>query len=92
MDKNRAVDCLLWYGRDKRLHGVLNYYGEEFDYPGSLERPGNVNVFVDPAWRGKGIATALCDEALRRWPHLRPEQQTYSIDGVQFIDRYLGKK
>lgn len=89
-DTDLSVDCLLFYGKDRRLHGILNYYGEDFNDPDGLERPGNVNVFVDPQTRRQGIATALLDEARRRWP-FDPEQQGYTPEGRAFINSYWAR-
>ena len=90
-DSDYFVDCLLFYGKDGRLHGILNYYDDQFDHPESLERPGNVNVFVDPKCRRQGIGSALLDEAVKRWG-VDLTAQAYSVEGMGFIDRYLGRK
>jgi GNAT superfamily N-acetyltransferase len=80
----RVVDCLLWYGSDRKLHGILNHYDEAFCHPGSPEKPGNVNLWVDPAWQRMGIGTALVKDAMRRWD-LDPEQQQYSTQGWALV-------
>jgi len=80
------VDCLLFYNEDRRLVGILNHYG--FYESSGLEKPGNINIFVDPAQRKKGIATALLDESRKRWL-FDIEEQTYTLEGAAFIKKYF---
>ena len=89
--KPLTVDCLLYYGSDKHLHGILNHYDEAFDYPGSLERPGNVNLWVDLAWQRRGIGSLLMFEAKRRWK-IDLSKQDYTIEGLLFLNGYLGQQ
>ena len=86
------VDCLLFYDDDGLLRGVLNHYpfSAQTEDGLFLEVEGNVNVFVDPDYRGRGVATALLNEAVLRWP-FDVEQQTYTFDGVQFIQKWLAR-
>lgn len=63
------VDCLLyweWNPKRTRLRivGIANHY--PVDYP-PWEEAGNVNVWVRKSHQRRGIATALYDEAVRRW-------------------------
>jgi GNAT superfamily N-acetyltransferase len=73
------VHCLLWRDDEGLLRGILNYYDK--DMP-PWEKAGNVNVFVDPAWRRKGIATQLCMEATSRFP-IRLEGQRFTKEGAE---------
>ena len=83
------IHCLLYRGSLGILTGILNYY--EVDYP-PYEKAGNVNVFVKPNQQRKGIGTALVQEALRRWPHLKDHPQRYTAQGAAFrehLDKLL---
>lgn len=79
------VDCLLWRDDDGIVRGILNHYGMD----GSLlEARGNVNIWVDPAWKRRGIATALITEAVRRWD-IDPAQQRYTPEGSALVTALL---
>lgn len=79
------VDCLLFWARripnGTALHivGILNHYS--VDYP-PWEKEGNVNVWVRQPQQRQGIATALWDEAVRRWD-VALDQQRFTESGVQ---------
>ena len=77
------VNCLLYYGKDGRLAGILNHYA--VDYP-PYEQAGNANTFVHPLKRRQGIATALLKEAMRRWD-IDLSQQQYSREGLVLVTR-----
>lgn len=76
------VDCLLWRSEQGTLHGILNHYPVDY---GTLERKGNVSLFVDPEWRRQGIATRLVTEAWSRWDTTL-RQQTFTVDGAALAD------
>lgn len=85
------IDCLLYWqekpggqmGRDGqrraklRIVGILNHYPD--DYP-PYEKAGNVNVWVRKAQQRQGIATALWEEAVRRW-NVRLDDQRFTESG-----------
>jgi GNAT superfamily N-acetyltransferase len=78
------VDCLLWRDDWGHVRGILNHYG--MDCP-PWEHKGNVNIFVDPQWRRRGIATALLTEAVRRWP-IDFDHQRYSRAGYETVQHF----
>lgn len=82
------VDCLLWRDELGTLRGILNYF--PFDFP-PMERKGNVMLLVESGWRGRGIATALLDEAVERWG-VDFSQQDYTPEGAAMARAYLAKK
>lgn len=82
------INCLLWRDHDGRIRGILNHY--PVDYP-PWEKAGNVNVFVQPGWKKRGIGTALVDKAIELFGELNFHQQTYSPEGMQFLLRYRRK-
>lgn len=84
-DDNIWVDCLLYYGYDNELHGILNHYPFEI-LP--YQKAGSVNIQVRPNRRRKGIATALLDEAIKRF-NVNLENQEYTPDGERFIKKYM---
>lgn len=84
-DENRWVDCLLYYGYDNELHGILNHY--PFEMP-PYQKAGSVNLQVRPDRRRKGIATALLNEAVKRF-NINLEHQEYTPDGERFIKNYM---
>lgn len=79
-----TVDCLLYYDALGILRGALNHY----PFTNEWEQEGNVNIFIDPAFRRRGVATALLNEARERWV-FDVEQQTYTREGADFIQSYL---
>ncbi len=89
---NRWVDCLLYYGDDYSLQGILNYYSFDF-LP--FERKGNVTIQVREDKRRTGIATSLLDEAMSMF-QINLYQQKYTLLGKKFIMYYIaynnGKK
>lgn len=82
MEDMPPVDCLLYYDEQGWLRGILNHY--PVDYP-PHEQAGNVNVFVDPARRRRGIGTALVTEAFRRWGVVLAEQR-FTVAGAALAD------
>lgn len=82
-----TVDCLLWRDQFGMLRGVLNHY--TFTSPFG-ERPGSVNVYVDPSYRRRGVATDLLDAARLRW-HIDIEAQVYTRVGADFMVAYLNR-
>lgn len=84
-EDNTWADCLLYYGYDNELHGILNHY--PFDMP-PYQKAGSVNLQVRPDRRRKGIATALLDEAIKRF-NINLDDQEYTPDGERFIKNYM---
>lgn len=80
-----VVDCLLWRDQMGILRGVLNHYS--FPTPFG-EHAGSVNIYVDPLFRRRGVATMLLDEARTRWV-IDVEAQTYTEAGADFMVAYL---
>lgn len=74
------VDCLLWRDDNGVLRGILNHYPTDSEW----EKAGNVNLWVDPGWQRRGIATALLAAAMKRWT-INLKQQRYTDDGILFI-------
>lgn len=79
------VNCLLWRNHDGLVRGILNHYPQ--DYP-PLEQAGNINVFVHPDWKRRGIGTALMERATELFGEPNFEQQIYSPEGMKFLLRY----
>lgn len=79
------VDCLLMYNADLVIVGIMNFFPE--DLP-PYERAGNFTIMVRPDRQRRGIATALMDEARRRWL-INFDQQDYSPAGAAFATRYV---
>jgi GNAT superfamily N-acetyltransferase len=80
-----VVDCLLFRDKHGILRGILNYYATSIP---PFETAGSVNIFVEPRFQRKGIATKLLRVALDRWPTINLDGQTYSTDGKKFITRF----
>ena len=77
-----VVDCLLYRDDKGYVIGILNYFSD--DVP-PYERAGNVNIFVHPDHRRKGIATALWREAERRW-HVTLDTQRFTRAGAKLAE------
>jgi hypothetical protein len=84
-NKNKWIDCLLFYGEHHLLEGILNHY--PFDFP-PHEKQGNINIQVRPDRRRLGIATTLLDEARLKFK-INLDNQNYTPEGRKFIKGYL---
>lgn len=84
IEANIWVDCLLYYGDDNLLQGILNHYPFEL-YP--FQKEGSVNILVRPDKRRIGIATALLNVAVTRFK-IKLNEQDYTPEGEKFIKRY----
>lgn len=82
------INCLLWRDGDGLIRGILNHYPD--DYP-PYEQRGNINVFVQPEWKRRGIGTALWDKAIELFGEPNYHQQTYSPEGIKAVLRYRRK-
>ena len=82
------VDCLLMYDENLELVGILNYYA--IDFP-PWEKAGNFTMFTRPDRFRRGIASALLDEARRRWT-VDLDQQEWTREGAAFINRYVQRR
>jgi hypothetical protein len=80
-----TVHCLLYYGHDNFLEGILNYYPIDL-LP--WQKRGSVNILVRPDRRRNRIASSLLDEAIKRW-NIKLEKQVYTKDGESFICKYI---
>lgn len=85
VDDYTWVDCLLYYGDDLKLQGILNYY--PFNFP-PYQKKGSVNILVRMDRRRKGIASALLSEAMTRFK-IDLMQQDYTPLGNKFINSYI---
>lgn len=72
------IECLLFYGSDGRLVGILNYYPEGSPLG---EKPHDTLTLVMPSMRRCGIGKALLREALKRWPQIDLLKQAYTDEG-----------
>lgn len=84
VERGKWVDCLLWRDENGELLGILNHYPMDM----TLEKKGNFNLFVDPKAKRQGIATALVNEAIKRYK-VNLRQQRYSEEGAQFINAFV---
>ena len=82
------VDCLLMFDENLELVGILNYFA--WDFP-PWEVAGNCTMFTRPDRYRRGIASALMDEARRRWT-MNFDQQEYTASGAAFVNRYIQQR
>ncbi len=83
--KGLWVDCLLYYGNDGQLNGILNHYPfEMFPY----QKKGSINIQVRSDKRRRGIATALLNEAIKRF-RVNLKKQEYTHTGRKFIKSFM---
>ena len=81
------VDCLLYRDKSRKVRGILNHYPVDF----IKEKAGNVNIFVEPRFQHKGIASKLLAEAQRRWT-IDLSRQHYTPVGAAFANAYLSRQ
>lgn len=83
-----VIDCLLH--RDDRgdLDAILNHY----DGKNPLEAKDNVNVWVRPDSRQRGLGTAMVQAAMERWPGVKLERQRYTRDGLWILRKLMGSE
>jgi len=79
------VNCLLFRDEHGILLGVLNHY----PMTSVWEEAGNVNVFIDPAHKRKGIGTALVAECIARWGQINTAQQRFTPEGAAWAERLV---
>ena len=84
LKENKWVDCLLFYGEDGTLHGVLNHYPFTY-FP--YQKKGSINLEVRKDKRRQGIATALLNEARKRFK-INLKKQDYTPLGKKFMENY----
>ena len=92
-EQGKWVDCLLFRDENGRIRGILNHYPFELISPEDArvtEKPGNINIFIDPFYKNKQVGTKLLDEARRRYD-IDLNKQTYSTEGAAFINAYVRK-
>jgi GNAT superfamily N-acetyltransferase len=85
VEDGKWVDCLLYYGEDNELHGILNHY--PFELP-PYQKRGSINLHVRLDKRRNGIARALLDEAIERF-QVNLRNQEYTPAGERFIKKYM---
>lgn len=85
IEKSGWVDCLLFYGRDNQLEGILNYY--PVDIP-SLEKMGNFNLFINPSVTNTYVSKNLLDEAISKF-EIDFDNQTFTPEEEYHIKGYL---
>lgn len=75
-----TVDCLLYRNNKGHVIGILNHYPTATEF----EQTHNVNIWIRPDRKRRGIGRKLIEEALRRWPDINLEQQRYTSEGLAF--------
>ena len=84
LQSGQWVDCLLWRDEKGILKGIVYHYPQ--DLP--LEKKGNVNIFISPDSKRKGIASTLLSEAIKRY-NVDLRQQRYSAEGAAFVNNFV---
>jgi hypothetical protein len=79
------INCLLLYGMDRKLVGILNYYPQGF--PG-LEVPRAINIWVDPARQKRGIGIKMLTEFERRFGPIDWDAQRVTEAGLRLAEKY----
>jgi hypothetical protein len=84
LKKGQWVDCLLWRDDNGILKGIVYHYPQDL----SLEKKGNMNVFISPDSKRQGIASILVAEAIERY-NVDLRRQRYSEEGAAFINNFV---
>ena len=74
-----ALWQVAWAG-DEVAGTVLAHYEEGHVGRGGLSRGFTEHIYVRPAWRGRGLASALIARALRALAELRVEEAELGVD------------
>lgn len=82
------VHCILYRNEKGHVRGILNYFDEQFadGAGGGWQKPGDVNIWVHPKCQGRGIGTALWQEAVRRWGVKLNTQEKMTPAGAAFAN------
>lgn len=83
------IECLLFWGADDRLMGILNYYPDGSPFG---EQPHDTLTLVNPQYRRIGIGTTLLATALEKWPEITLLGQSYTDQGWAFVSSFLREK
>jgi GNAT superfamily N-acetyltransferase len=81
---NAVSECLLYRDSTGALRGILNHFPNAVP---RYEKAGNINVWVDPAYQRKGVATALLQAATQRWL-VNFDQQDYTVAGAALVTHF----
>ena len=84
LKEGQWVDCLLWRDEKGILKGIVYHYPQNM----ALEKKGNVNIFISPDSKRKGIASTLLAEAIKRY-NVDLRQQRYSAEGAAFVNNFV---
>jgi hypothetical protein len=79
------VDCLLYYGDDSMLQGILNYY--PFNFPPS-QRKGSANLEVRSDKRRQRIAIALLNEGMLEY-HINLNNNSIHLKAKSLLRIFL---
>jgi GNAT superfamily N-acetyltransferase len=82
--RSNPQENLLWRDDWGELRGILTYF--PIDYPCG-DKAGEFMAVVDPAYRRRGVATALLAEAVRRW-QIDLTKQRYTREGAAFAKSF----
>lgn len=82
------VDVFRFYDEHRRLRGLLYHYA--VDLP-PLERKGNVNVLVHPAFQRRGIGSQLVEAAREALGGIDFQQQDITPEGKLLMESIIGK-
>lgn len=80
-----VIDCLLMRDEQGCLIAILNHY----DGKNPMESADAVNLWVRPDCQRRGIGTTMAQEAGRRWPGARLEDQRYTPMGMLLLRSLL---
>lgn len=87
---DRPINCFLFRDKTRRLFAIGYHYPMDMgDPPGSLEKAGNVNIWVKPSEQRKGYGTLLLAWIEQSVGPINFRQQRYSTEGATLVNKYL---